>query len=596
MNGSDPNKKGYSHELRLLLAFALSFLVMSLWIKYFGPKPPVQKPEIAASATATPGTPAATAAPADASPAASAPAGTRPGEKTGAKASGKATQPAPVAVPVITDTQERTFVVESDLYRVEFSNRGAVVKSWQLKKYKDDAKPQRILDLVHPEAAEQTDGWPFSLSLDDASDEAAANKALYTIEAGPAGEHGVSQVRFAWSDGHLQVTKEFRFDGTYTAHVQTTVKHEGKPVVAGLAWRGGFGDLTVADPAPVEQVSVLFNAAGKLNNLPYKKLNGPGETPRTFWYGGMDYAGIEDRYFVAVFLPDADSGAKVATRYWKLMREVKTAEKTVQEPVAEMAAGNGTADPVSLRVYAGPKDYEQLKKMNPPLHALVQFGWMEFIAEPLFHALKWTQRYVPNWGWAIIALTLVINMVLFPMRISSYRTMLKMRRVAPEVSAIKERYKKYKLNDPKKAEENKEIMALYKREGINPLGGCFQMLVQMPIWFGLNTALRYSIELRHANWLWVSDLSAKDPHFILPVAVGISMYLVSKMTPMATSDPSQETMMKFMPIMMAASFLFFPFSSGLALYILTSSVVGIGQQWYLNKTHPEPAKPARGKK
>lgn len=587
MNGSDPNKKGFSHELRLLLAFALSFLVMSLWIKYFGPKTPVEKPATTASATATPGTSAATTpAPTSVSPAASAPAATKPGAKPAA----------PVAVPAIADNQERTFVVESELYRVEFSNRGAVVKSWQLKKYKDDAKPQRTLDLVHPDAAEQTGGWPFSLSLDDASDEAAANKALYTIDAGPAGEHGVSQVRFSWSDGHLQVTKEFHFDGTYTAHVKTAVLHDGKPVVAGLAWRGGFGDLTVADPAPVEQVSVLFNTAGKLKNIPYKDLKSPEETPRTFWYAGMDYAGIEDRYFVAVFLPDADSGAKISTRYWKLMREVKTAEKTDQEPVAEVAAGSGTADPVSLRFYAGPKDYEQLKKMNPPLHALVQFGWMEFIAEPLFHALKWTQRYIPNWGWAIIVLTLVINMVLFPMRISSYRTMLKMRRVAPEVSAIKERYKKYKLNDPKKAEENKEIMALYQREGINPLGGCFQMLVQMPIWFGLNTALRYSIELRHAGWLWVSDLSAKDPHYILPVTVGISMYLVSKMTPMATTDPSQEAMMKYMPIMMAASFIFFPFSSGLALYILTSSVVGIGQQWYLNKTHPEPAKPARGKR
>jgi len=590
VNGSDPNKKGFSHELRLLLAFALSFLVMSLWIKYFGPKPSVEKPGTAATATATPGSPET---PANASPAATAPAVTRkPVEKTAAVA----VQAAPASVPVIADTQERTFVIESDLYRVEFSNRGAVVKSWQLKKYTDDAKPQRILDLVHPEAAEQTGGWPFSLSLDDASDEASANKALYKIEPGPAGEHGVSQVRFSWSDGHLQVTKEFRFDESYTAHIRTTVTHDGKPVVAGLAWRGGFGDLTVADPAPVEQVSILFNTAGKLKNLPHKDLKSPGETPRTFWYTGMDYAGIEDRYFVAAFLPDTDSGAKVATRYWKLMRDVKTPEKTVQEPVAEMAAGNGTTDPVSLRVYIGPKDYEQLKKMNPPLHALVQFGWMEFIAEPLFHALKWTQRYIPNWGWAIIALTLVINMVLFPMRISSYRTMLKMRRVAPEVSAIKERYKKYKLNDPKKAEENKEVMALYQREGINPLGGCFQMLVQMPIWFGLNTALRYSIELRHARWLWVSDLSAKDPHYILPVTVGISMYLVSKMTPMATTDPSQETMMKFMPIMMAASFIFFPFSSGLALYILTSSVVGIGQQWYLNKTHPEPAKPARGKK
>lgn len=591
MNGSGP-KKGFSHELRLLAAFALSFVVMTLWIRYFTPKPPAEKPGAAITAPATPGSPATTGpAQAPASGAPSAKLEAKPGVKPGPAQAAVA-----VARPVIADTQERSYVVESDLYRVEFSNRGAVVKSWQLKKYKDDAKPQRTLDLVHPEAAQQTGGWPFSLSLDDATDETAANQALYTIEAGPAGEQGVSRVRFAWSDGHLEVTKEFRFDGAYTLHAQTSVSHEGQPIAAGLAWRGGFGDLTVADPAPVEQVYVLFNTAGKLKNLPYKDLKSPEETPRTFWYTGMEYAGIEDRYFAAVFLPETGSSSKVATRYWKLMREVKSPEKTVQEPVSEVAAGPGTAEPLSLRVYIGPKDYEQLKKMNPPLHALVQFGWLEFIAEPLFHALKWTHRYIPNWGWAIVVLTLVINMVLFPMRISSYRTSLKMQKVAPEVRAIQERYKKYKMNDPKKAEMNKEVMAVYQRAGINPIGGCLPMLLQMPIWFGLNYALRYSIELRHAGWAWVTDLSAKDPYFILPVAVGASMYLVSKMTPMAITDPSQAAMMKFMPIMMAASFVFFPFSSGLALYILTSSVVGIGQQWYLNKTHAEPAKPARGKK
>ena len=248
---------------------------------------------------------------------------------------------------------------------------------------------------------------------------------------------------------------------------------------------------------------------------------------------------------------------------------------------------------MNLRVFVGPKDYDQLKAMRPPLNSLVQFGWFEFISDPLFHALKWIHKYVPNWGWAIVVLTLVINMVLFPLRISSYRTTLKMQRVGPEVKAIQEKYKKYKLNDPRKADMNKEVMAIYQREGINPIGGCIPMLLQMPIWFGLNSALRGAIELRHAGWLWVHDLAAKDPYYILPVTVGISMYLVSKMTPMTTTDPQQAQMMKFLPISMSAMFVFFPFSSGLALYILTSSLVGILQQWYLNRTHPLPAAPAK---
>jgi len=130
------------------------------------------------------------------------------------------------------------------------------------------------------------------------------------------------------------------------------------------------------------------------------------------------------------------------------------------------------------------------------------------------------------------------------------------------------------------------------------VGGCFQMFLQMPVWFGLNTALRYAIEMRHATWLWVLDLSAKDPYYILPVLMGLSMYLVSKMTPMTATDPQQQAMMKIMPITMAGIFMISPISSGLAVYILTSSVVGIAQQWYLNKTHPVPAptKPVRGKK
>jgi len=212
--------------------------------------------------------------------------------------------------------------------------------------------------------------------------------------------------------------------------------------------------------------------------------------------------------------------------------------------------------------------------------------------------LKWLHGYIPNWGWAIVVLTLVVNMLLFPLRISSYKTTLKMQRVAPEIKAINERYKKYSMRDPRKAEMNKEVMAVYAREGINPVGGCFQMLVQMPIWIGLNTALRNAIELRHAPWFsWITDLSAKDPYYILPIVMAVSMYLATKMTPMTTTDPQQQAMMKFMPLSFAGMFIIFPISSGLAVYILTSSLIGIVQQWYLNRQHPlTPApKPAKNK-
>jgi len=238
--------------------------------------------------------------------------------------------------------------------------------------------------------------------------------------------------------------------------------------------------------------------------------------------------------------------------------------------------------------------------MTPPLNGLVSFGWLEIIADPIFHGLKWLHKYIPNWGWAIVVLTLVINMLLFPLRISSYKTTMKMQRVAPEIKAIQERYKKYSMRDPRKAEMNKEVMAVYQREGINPVGGCFQMFLQMPIWFGLNRAIQNAIELRHAHWFgWITDLSSRDPYYILPIFMGLSMYVVSKMTPMTATDPQQQMMMKIMPISMAGIFMISPISSGLAVYILTSSVVGVVQQWYLNQKHPVTAvqaKPSRGKK
>src|SRR6266850_772641 len=585
---SAPGQKDkFTPELRILVASLLSFAVIILWAKFFGPKPPGQPTQAnrpAQTAPATPGpatSPAANPSQATATPVTTAP-------------------PAAASVAVKNDSQERTVVVENSLYRVEISNRGAVVKSWQLKHYKDDSKPQRVLDVVHPDASQQTGGWPFSVVLDDEQLQNAANGGLYQLSSPETALQAPADVAFTWSDGHLEVTKHFRFDHTYVIRVETSVKLNGKPLTAGLGWLGGFGDLTVTNPAPVETVSTYYSEGGKITNFAHKKLEGLDKWGPGLWQSGKDFVGIEDRYFTAAFLPaNGAAPGTLETRYWKSWRTVKVNGQDTPEPVPQVATAT-SAQPLALRVYVGPKDYDDLKKMNPPLHGLINFGWLEFIAEPLFHGLKWLHGYIPNWGWAIVVLTLVINMLLFPLRISSYKTTLKMQRVAPEIKAIQDKYKKYSMRDPRKAEMNKEVMAIYSREGINPVGGCLPMLLQMPLWIGLNRVLSSTIEMRHARWAWITDLSAKDPYYILPVLMGSSMYLVSKMTPMTATDPQQQMMMKFMPLSMAAMFVIFPFSSGLALYILTSNLVGIAQQWYLNRTHPLPAqapvKPTRGKK
>ena len=589
---SDPQNKELSPQWRMLLASVLAIAAIMVWSKFLGPKlpPPGQSPP-GATAPETPG--GATGFP----PAAG------PGKAAGPPV-GRAGAPAAQASAPKAATDERSIVVENDLYRVEFSNRGAVVKSWKLKKYQDDNKPPRTLDLVHPDAAQQLGGWPFSLVLDDATQEAAANSALYVASSAGETLQAPADLRYQWSDGHIEVTKEFHFDHSYVVHVDTTVLYDGKPVAAGVAWRGGFGDTTVINPAPFDRVMVFKSAAGKLDLAAHKNLGAPSTLPTGGWPGPYDYAGIEDTYFAAVFLPEPEGGTSrgVTLRSWLLQYKYLKDAQAVQEPVSEMAAGPSAPGPLDFRVYVGPKDYDDLKRMTPPLNALVQFGWFEFVSAPLFYLLKWEHKYIANYGWAIILMTFAINMVMYPLKVISWRTMQKMQKVAPEIRQINDRYKKYSFRDTEKQQQKQqEVMAVYHREGINPFGGasCLLSLVQLPIWFGLNRMLGATIELRHQPWiLWIRDLSARDPLYVLPVLAAVSMYVTQKMTPVAATDPSQQQMMKYMPLMFSGMFIIYPWSSGLMLYIVTSTIVAIGQQWFLNKTHPAPApaKIVRGKK
>lgn len=573
-------KDKFTPELRILVASLLSIVVILVWAKYFAPKPPVHPPQqpaaITAPATPTPGTPS-TSGTAQAAPPA------------------KANVP---PTPAISAPEEHTIVVKNALYSVEFSNRGAVVKSWKLEKYHDDQKPPQVLDLVHQRSAEMTRGWPFSLIFSDPQLQTDANTGLYKISTDSSSVNAPADVTFTWSDGHLEVIKKFQFDHSYIVNVQITATYNGAPIMSGVAWLGGFGDITVLNPAPITTVNTFYSENGKLNTVGYKKLESP-EQWGTNWHNGTNFAGIEDRYFAVAFLPPSNSpSTTLDTRYWKIWDTVEVNGKQESEAVPEVAAAS-SGHPMEMRVFVGPKDYDLLKTMHPPLQSLVNFGILEFIADPLFHGLKWIHDYVPNWGWAIVVLTVLINMVLFPLRISSYKSTMKMQRVAPEIKQIQEKYKKYKMNDPRKADMNKEVMAVYSREGVNPVGGCIPQLLQLPIWFGLYRALQGSIELRHAPWFgWITDLSAKDPTYILPILMGVTMYMSSKMTPMPTTDAQQAQMMKFMPIAMAGMFMIIPYPSGLAVYILTQQVIGILQQWYLNRTHPLPApvKPSRAKK
>jgi YidC/Oxa1 family membrane protein insertase len=434
-------------------------------------------------------------------------------------------------------------------------------------------------------AAAQQLGWPFSLVLSDAQLEAKANSALYEVTPDQLRLAAPIEVRFHWSDGHLEVTKKLTFNSDYELSAEVSVLLDGKPIPAALAWRGGFGDRAVYKAASL--VTVYYKLNDKLNLLQYKKLGVAGnQSQPALQTGPMEYLGIEDQFFTAAFLPE---GTELSLWHWTQDHGIVDDGKPASEPIAEMAAGTTIAAPLRARVYVGPKDLKILEKTKPPLAELINFGWTGVIAKPLLWILQTIHTKVPNYGWCIVILTLIINFAMFPLKMKSWRSMQKMQRVGPEIRQIQDRYKKYSMSDPRKKKMNEEVMAIYSREGINPMGSCLPMLFQMPIWWALWRVLNGAIELRHAPWLgWIHDLSAKDPYYILPIGMAIMMYLMSKMTPQTTTDPAQQKMLALMPLMFG--FFFFNLSSGLNLYMFTSNLVGIGQQLYLNRTEPLPSR------
>jgi YidC/Oxa1 family membrane protein insertase len=573
-----------SDQVRAVIFVLLVLVVFFAWSHFFRPPAPPEKPTQPAVGTA-PEKPGGTESMATKT-------------RTVGRASGQA-----MNIPVAQASAEKTVEVESSLYSVELSNHGGVVRSWKLKKYFDDQKQPHPLDLVDPDAAGQL-GWPFSLVLSDPQLEAQANSALYQVSvvypggglagptpaAPPADQTRLKApvgVTFNWSDGHLEVRKTLNFAENYEMALEVSVTLDGKQLPAAVAWRGGFGDKAVYNASQL--VSVFYKTGGKLNLLQYKKLGVSGNQGQPLEQAGpMEYVGIEDQFFAATFIPD---GGDLALWHWTQNRDLAGSS----QPEAEMAAGTPVAAQLRMRVFVGPKDLWLLEKEKPALEELVNFGFTGIIAKPLLFILQGLHRYVPNWGWTIVMLTLVINFALFPLKMKSWRSMQKMQKVAPEIRSIQDRYKKYSMNDPRKRKMNEEVMAIYSREGINPLGSCLPMLFQMPIWWALWRVLTGAIELRHAPWMgWIHDLSAMDPYYILPVGMAITMYLMTKMTPQTTVDPSQQRMTQLMPLLMAV--FFFRLSSGLNLYMFTSNLVGVGQQLYLNRAQPLPAPKGKFKK
>ncbi len=538
-------------EARLLVAFLLMGIVL-FGTQYFY-KPPPQPPKPVA--TQTPEAPKAAEAAKPAETSAQAPAA-----------------PAPkVDVPgQIQADKEETAAVDTDLYHIEFSNRGAVVKTWILKAYKDhNGKP---LDLVN-QAADKSVPWPFSLNFKSQAPAADPNSALFRLEKSADN----LSLKFEFSDGHEDVKKSFQFaKDSYLAEVTTEVSQNGVLIPHSIEWRGGFGDQTVVNAAN-DQHTVFYNLTSSklIQNDVKAAKNGPASTS-----GEFSFAGLEDKFFAGVFLPHNKSSVDVTT----FSDNVPGAKGN--EPLVGAAVGGDGVN--SLQFFVGPKDTDLLRKVDPKLQQLIDWGWFELIAKPLFLVLNWMNDHmVHNYGWAIILLTAAINLLLFPLRISSMKSSKKMQTLQPQIASINAKYKGLSMRDPKKADQNQEIMDLYKREGVNPLGGCLPMVIQLPFFYAFYRVLSVSIELRGAPWLWVHDLSQPETLAIrlLPVLLIVTQFLSQKMTPSPGVDPSQQKMMMLMPLVLG--YMFYFASSGLVLYWLTGNLVGIIQQVMLNRSMPK---------
>ena len=232
-------------------------------------------------------------------------------------------------------------------------------------------------------------------------------------------------------------------------------------------------------------------------------------------------------------------------------------------------------DKLSVPFYSGPQEQDKLDKIAPGLSLVVDYGWLTMIAAPLFWVLEWLHKYVGNWGWAIILLTMLIKGVFFPLSAASYKSMAKMRVLTPKLMKLKETY------GDNKARMNQEMMELYKREKVNPLGGCLPILVQIPVFIALYWVLLGTVEMRGAPWLgWITDLTTRDPYFILPIIMGVTMFVQTKLNP-TPPDPIQAKIMLWMPIVFTGMFLFFP--SGLVLYWTVNNALSIAQQWHINR-------------
>lgn len=374
------------------------------------------------------------------------------------------------------------------------------------------------------------------------------------------------------TQGGIGFTKRFTFTrGNYLINVSYLVDNgRNKPLLAGIC--GEIIRDSLEPPVDVGiGVSPFLGAALHTSEENYFKqdFEDIAKNPTTETIQG-GWVAMVQHYFLSAWIPNQEE------RNTFNLRPIGNGLYSLGFTSPQLRIEPGQQGAVEASFYVGPKDVFTLEKISPYLDLTVDYGWLWWLAKPMFRVLNWIHEHiVENWGWSIILLTVFIKALLFPLSAAGLRSMARMRKFAPQMKKLQEQYKD---NRQKLAEET---MKLYRREKINPVGGCLPILLQMPVFIGLYWMLMETVELRHAPWiLWIHDLSVKDPYFILPVVMGATMWLMQKLSPQPT-DPTQARIMQLMPVMMTFFFLWFP--AGLVLYWIANNLISIAQTWFINR-------------
>jgi YidC/Oxa1 family membrane protein insertase len=532
-------------ERRLLVATALCFALFSLY-PFIAPQRPVVRPTpVPASSPSRPAVAPEAAPAAPAAPASTA---------------------ASAVTPVADDTERRVEIQTQDV-TAAFTNRGARLVSWTLHQYLDGrGKPAEMVQAsaggVRPLDLETA--RPLDLETGDPRVDVRLREALFRpsvtdLKIGPAG----GEVVFEFAGDGMEAQKRLRFsERGYLVEVEAQVKQAGRPLPVKLIWGPGVGNPTAEekDVRGYQPPSAAFLGGSGVERLPAEKLEAPRGVAEARWLG------VEGKYFTALFVPGPGSVGEA--------RSIKGAG----EAKGGAAVALALSGPVSL--YVGPKDHQILSRLGHGLEQVVPVGeWIGFIVVGFMRILGWLRGQVGSYGLAIICLTVIINLVMAPLRHYSIANGVRMAKLAPEMKVIQERYKKYPALDPRRQEMQTEMAALYARHGMS-MGtqmavGCVPLLLTFPFLIAMYRVLEVSIDLRGAHFLWMPDLSQKDPLFITPIIMGISMFLMQRMTPTAM-DPAQQRVMMIMPLMLMV--MFFAAPAGMNLYWVSSNLCSILQQ------------------